>query len=290
MALPGILVSTQWLAAHLGEPDLRVFDTTCRLVPDPGATFPFRAESGRPHYLAGHVPGGGFLDLLEDLSDKRSALRFTMPSAEQFGEALSRAGVGPATRVVLYSARPNFWATRIGWMLRAFGFDAAAVLDGGWEKWHAEGRPVSTEPTAYPPALFVPRPRPDLLARKADVLNALDRADTRMLNALAHTQHVGESDVHYGRPGHIKGSGNLPYLDLLDPIHGTFLPEADLRAKLDESGALDAKRVVTYCGGGIGATTLAFAMALVGRGDDVAVYDGSLSEWCADPSLPMETG
>ena len=287
MKLPGILVDTGWLQAHLEEPDLRVYDCTTHLIPDPVATY--RAESARADWARGHVPGAGYLDLTHDLSDRSSPLRFAFPAAAEFARAMSAAGVGPDACVVLYSAKSPMWATRVWWMLRAFGFDQAAVLDGGWEKWTREGRPVSTGPCAYPAARFVARARPALLARKQDVVTVLGDASACTINALTRRQHTGESEVHYGRPGRIPGSANVPYLELIDRESNAFLPPAELRARLDAAGALTAKRVITYCGGGIAATTVAFALALSGR-DDVAVYDGSLSEWCADPSLPMERG
>jgi thiosulfate/3-mercaptopyruvate sulfurtransferase len=285
--LPGLLVDAAWLHTHLGEPRLRVFDCTTHLAPDPITTF--RAESARADWERGHVPGAAYIDLQGTLSDPASGLRFTMPSAERFAEAMSALGVGDDSRVVLYSATSSWWATRVWWMLRAFGFDRAAVLDGGWEKWTAEGRPICTAPCAYPRARFVARPRPLLLANKDEVLAATHAADVAIVNALTRQQHTGEGGVHYGRPGHIPSSVNVPYSELIDRETNTFRPPAEMRAILERAGVLSAGRVITYCGGGIAATGVAFALALLGR-QDVAVYDGSLSEWCADPSLKMATG
>jgi thiosulfate/3-mercaptopyruvate sulfurtransferase len=285
MTDPGLLVQTEWLQAQLDDAALRVFDCTTHLVPDPVKTF--RAETARGDWEKGHVPGAGYLDLIGELSDGSSPYRFTMPPAAQFAEAMSRHGVGPGVRVVLYSAKSLFWATRVWWMLRAFGFDAVSVLDGGWEKWTAENRAVSTAPSTYPPAAFVGRPRPELLARTTDVEAAMADPGVCTINALARKQYTGESEAHYGRPGHIPGSVSVPFLDLLDRERNTFLPREALRGRLE--AALKAPRVVTYCGGGIAATGVAFALALLGRGD-VAVYDGSLGEWLAEPSRPMAVG
>ena len=287
MREPGLLVQTDWLHAHLDDPALRVFDCTMILVPDPDKTL--RAVTARPDYDKAHVPGAGYLDLIGELSDRSSPYRFTMPSAEQFAAAMSRHGVGPGTHVVLYSARPAIWATRVWWMLRAFGFDAVSVLDGGWEKWAAERRPVSTTPSAYPAAHFVATPRLELLARTTDVAAAMADPATCTINTLSHVQYTGEGGVHYGRPGHIPGSVSVPFADMVDPERLTFLSPEGLRARLEAAGALKAPHVVTYCGAGIAATGVAFALALVGRGD-VAVYDGSLGEWLADPAHPMATG
>ncbi len=285
--LPPYLVSTDWLAAELGAPDLRILDCTVHLKPDPPR--PYRIESGRADYDAGHIPGAGFLDLGGELSAPDNPLPFTLPSAERFMQALSRHGVGPGTRVVLYSGSMVPWATRAFWMLRAFGFDTAAVLDGGLAKWRAEGRPLTSEPANPPPATFVARPRGGLFVGKEDVRRALGRADTVIVNALSPEAHRGDAPVNYGRPGHIAGSCNVFFQTLLAP-DGTFLRDDALRAPLAAKGLLDAPHVIAYCGGGIAATADAFALALVGRTEDVAVYDGSLTEWVQDPTAPMETG
>jgi thiosulfate/3-mercaptopyruvate sulfurtransferase len=283
---PGLLVDTAWLAAHLGDPALRVFDATTHLVPEPPG---FRVESARPDWAHGHIPGAGFLDLQGELSDVTSPFRFMMPTASAFAAAMSACGVGPGTHVVVYSARSNYWATRIWWMLRAFGFDDVSVLDGGWEKWAAEGRPVCATPCGHPPARFVAAPRPALVATRREVEAAVAAGGSCLVNALTRQSFAGKSEIHYGRPGRIPTSVSLPYLDLVDPATNTFLPPAELRARVEATGAVTAGKVIAYCGAGIAATAIAFALALLGR-DDVAVYDGSMSEWCADPAAPVETG
>jgi thiosulfate/3-mercaptopyruvate sulfurtransferase len=282
-----LLVDTDWLAGHLDDPGIRVLECTVYLHPTdvPGG---YRVESGRARWAQGHIPGAGFADLQEDLSDRSSALRFTMPPAAQFAEAMGRYGVGPGVRVVLYDRFVNMWAARIWWMLRAFGFDEAAVLDGGWKKWTREGRPIATDDGNRPRRTFVARPRPELIADKAGVLAALGEDRACVLNALTAEQHRG-GGVANRRPGRIAGSVNVPAVDLVNPETHAYLPEDLLREKFAAAGALDARRVVTYCGAGIAASSDAFVLALLGH-DDVAVYDASLSEWAADPTLPMETG
>jgi thiosulfate/3-mercaptopyruvate sulfurtransferase len=287
-ARPQHLVETDWLAKHLEDPDLRVLECTVYLQPAdvPGG---FRLESGRAKWAEGHISGAGFVDLQEELSDRSSTLRFMMPPAAQFAEAMGRAGVGAGVRVILYDRAVNMWAARVWWMLRAFGFDEAAVLNGGFKKWTVEGRPVATDTGARPARTFTPRPRPVLMADKAGVLAALGEPRACVLNALTEEQHRGTGGTAYGRPGRIAGSVNVPARDLVDPKTHAYLAADVLRAKFQAAGALDARRVVTYCGGGIAASSDAFVLTLLGR-DDVAVYDASLSEWATDPSLPMERG
>ena len=290
-ARPQYLVETEWLAAHLDDPHVRVLECTVYLHPDPSATNlgGFRVESGRARWAEGHIPGAGFVDLQEELSDRRSRLRFMMPSAEEFSAAMSRHGVGDGVRVVLYDRAVNMWAARVWWMLRAFGFDQAAVLNGGWKKWTLEGRPVSTDAGTRPARSFTAKPRPELIADKHAVLAGVGDRGMCLLNALTEEQHKGTGGATYGRPGRIQDSANVPARDLVDPATHAYLPSEVLREKFAAAGALHAGRVITYCGGGIAASSDAFVLTLLGK-DDVALYDASLSEWAADLSLPMETG
>ncbi len=247
-----------------------------------------RLESGRAAWQAGHIPGAGFADLLEDLSDRTTKLPIMMPPAAQFAEAMGRYGVGTETRVVLYDTGPHIWATRLWWMLRAMGFGQAAVLDGGFKKWVTEARPLSTAVPQFPATRFVARARPEAFVDKEGVREVLGNERIRLLNALSAAEHSGKSS-HTLRPGRIPGSANLPATALLDPSTGGYLPLERLRDAFRTVGALDAMRVITYCGGGIAATSAAFTLVRLGM-TEVAVYDGSLVEWSADSSLPMETG
>ena len=287
------LVETDWLDAHLGDGDLRILDCTVfrrdtDQVDEQGRLIR-TTESGRAAWAKGHIPCAVFADLIEELSDTTSPLLFTMPPAEQFAEAMSRYGVGQGTQVVCYDAAGSQWAAGVWWMLRAFGFDHAAVLNGGWQKWTLEGRPVSTDPPSYPPGRFEPKPRPELIATKDEVLAAIQRGDTCLINALMPDLHRGEGPSPYGRPGHIPSSVNVPAGRIVDPATGAYLPLDQLRAAFESVGATGAERVIAYCGGGIAASSDALVLTLLGV-DNVAVYDGSLSEWAADESLPMEVG
>jgi thiosulfate/3-mercaptopyruvate sulfurtransferase len=280
------LVSTQWLAHHLDDLDLRVFDVTVHLRPaTPG---PYRIESGQADYEEAHIPGAAFLDLARDLSDSKAALPFTMPSADQLARALGAAGVKRGARVVAYSATTPMWATRLWWMLRSCGFEDVAVLDGGLAKWVAEGRPVETGIRCYPEAVLTLFAQPGAWADKQEVLAAIGDEAVCIVNALSPSVHSGEGAMNYGRKGHIKGSRNVPYAALLKS-DGTYRDDAELRALFAAVASLQRPRAICYCGGGISATMDALALTRLGH-PAVAVYDGSMSEWSRDPDLPMETG
>ncbi|MEM7125189.1 MAG: sulfurtransferase [Chloroflexota bacterium] len=271
------LIETNWLQEHLNDASLRVFDCTVFLNPGPNG---YEVESGRTSWEEAHIPGSGFLDLVKELSDPESKLGFTMPSTEQFSAAMSRHGVNGSTQVILYDQTNTIWATRVWWMLRAFGFDRAAILDGGWQKWQQEARPISTAPSDYPPGNFVATPRPELIASKEDVLAAMNAGSTCLLNTLNTKSYQAKR---------IPGSKNLYYGDLLDPETHAYLPLETLRERFAQIGTKVDDRIITYCGGGIGASSNAFILTLLGA-ENVAVYDGSMSEWTADESLPVEAG
>ena len=247
-------------------------------------------RSGREDWTRAHVPGAGFLDLIEELSAPDPQLHFMLPAPEQFAAAMSAHGVGDGVGVVLYDAGSGAWAARVWWMLRAFGFEDAVLLNGGFTKWTLEGRPTSAEPPRHPRATFTSRPRSGVFVDKQAVLEGVGDAATCLVNALPEPLHRGLGAAPAGRrPGHIPTSENIPVDTLVDPTTRAFLPEVELAAVLERAGALRADRVITYCGAGITASGVAFALRLLGR-DDVAVYDASLEEWAADPQLPLEVG
>jgi thiosulfate/3-mercaptopyruvate sulfurtransferase len=283
----GPLVGTDWLAANLDAPDLRIFDVTVFLQPNPSGRG-YRVESGRDRFAESHIPRAMFLDLVEELSAPADGLPFMMPPSEIAARKLGAAGIGAGSRVIAYSMGSVMWATRLWWMLRSLGFDRAAVLDGGFAKWRQEGRPVTREVTTYPPASMPASPRPSLWADLTDMQRVVAEGRACTINALSPAVYSGEMNV-YGRPGHIPGSHNVFYDTLLDPQSGTFRPLAELRERFAASGALASPRVVTYCGGGISATMDALALTLLGH-PNVAVYDGSLSEWARRRELPLTLG
>lgn len=285
LAHPEFLVETEWLAAHLGQSDLRILDCTVHIAFNPVTMF--EIGSGGADFERGHIPGAQFVDVLSELSDTGHPVPLMAPDAAQFASVMSARGIADGSRVVLYSAQNVYWATRAWWLFRMFGFSGAAVLNGGLQKWRSEGRPIETGPARLrPPAQFTVRRQRALMAGKDEVVAAIGDAAVCMINALPEDQHRFTSGIHYGRPGHIKGSMNLPSGDLLDPETNEFLPAGELRRRFDQVGVF-SKRVITYCGGGAAASADAMALVMLGH-PDVKLYDSSLLEWATDPSLPME--
>jgi thiosulfate/3-mercaptopyruvate sulfurtransferase len=282
---PEYLVSTQWLAQHASDADVRVVDCTTHLPPLPDFSL-YNVVSGRADFERAHVPGAQFIDIEHDISTPHPRLHFMLCSPEHFAGTMSKFGIGDDTHVVAYSSANHWWATRLWWMLRVFGHDRASVIDGGFQTWQREGRPVASGP-AQPvtPAHFTPRYRPELVATKEDVLAARAQPDRCTVNALRREQHAGTGGVHYGRRGHISGSINIPAAEHVRPDN-TFKSAAELQAMF--APALAKPEVITYCGGGIAATSVALSLAMLGY-DRVKVYDNSLTEWAADPALPLET-
>lgn len=279
------LVSTDWLAEHLGDPDVRIFECTVFLRPRDGGGY--RVESGLSEWQTGHIPGSGFLDLQQDFSDNDQRLRFMMPGEAAFAAAAGREGIAAGDRLVLYDRLGSMWAARLWWMFRAMGVPRAAVLDGGWTKWLAEERAVSTEPPGYAPTTFEARFDADRFADRAEMVATLN-GGACVINALGRDQHSGaDGGRTYGRAGHIPGSVNVPAMELIDPQTQAYLDADTLAGLFADVGASKDERVITYCGGGIAASNDAFVLSLLGY-QDVAVYDASMSEWASDESLPLE--
>jgi thiosulfate/3-mercaptopyruvate sulfurtransferase len=280
-----LLVSSERLHEALDDSRLRILDATVWLQLHPDGS-EVTIESGRATFDEAHVPGAGFADLLE-LSDPARPAWLMLPDAERFAEGMSRLGVGDATHVVAYDCADGIWAARLWWMLRAFGFDAVSVLDGGLQAWRAAGLPLSTQAAEFERTLFEATLRPELLASRADVEQVVSGGGACLVNALPEELHRGDVPVIPGRAGHIPGSASVPTASLVDPSSNRFLPVDRIRERFAAAGVLDQQRIVTYCGGGVAATFDAFALALLGR-YDVAVYDGSLVEWASDPDLPLD--
>jgi thiosulfate/3-mercaptopyruvate sulfurtransferase len=282
------LVSPEELWEALGNERVRLFDATVFLR-RAAAGGPYTVQSGRSSYARAHLPAAAFADIPGELSDPASPFAFTVPAAVGCAAAAARLGIGDSTHVVAYSQESPMWATRLWWLLRYFGHDATSVLDGGLAAWTGAGGPVETGEWRYPSASFTARTRPQLLAHLDDVRAISADGTACLVNALAPEAFRGDGPGAYARPGRIPGSVNVPWHGLVDPATGRFRPPAELARVLGAGGVRPGQPVIAYCGGGISATVDLFALSLTGGGD-ARLYDGSLTEWSADPGLPLVTG
>jgi thiosulfate/3-mercaptopyruvate sulfurtransferase len=271
------LVSTEWLADHLGEPDLTVVDSSWHM--------PASGRSGREEYLAAHIPGARFLDI-DELSDRSNPAPHMLPSAAEFGRAMESLGIGRDDSIVVYDNSPIRTAARGWFMLRHFGAAHVAILDGGFQKWVAEGRPMETGEPARRAALFYPMPH-DEVVTKAQILAGNHEP---LLDARGKPRFEGaEVDPRPGvAPGHIPGARNLPFSALYNE-DGTFRSMDEMRDLFDRAGMDSTKPLIASCGSGVTANSLIFAAHLLGN-DGVKLYDGSWSEWGADPATPKAVG
>lgn len=278
----GPIVSTDWLADHLRDPDLRVADVRWYLDP---------ARRGRDAYAAGHIPGAVFLDVEADLSAPGGGRgsprgRHPWPSEEQVARVMGGAGIGPGVRVVAYDDQSGAIAARLWYLLQAHGHQDAAVLDGGIVKWIAEGRALETATPPPRTAQFVARLRPGAVVEKQDLATA-DR-QVLMLDARAADRYRGDAEPIDPRAGHIPGAKSAPFAGNLTPGPiPVFLPPAALRKRYAALGA-EASPPIVYCGSGV--TACHDLLALAAAGLSGSLYAGSWSEWSADPGLPVATG
>jgi thiosulfate/3-mercaptopyruvate sulfurtransferase len=282
-----MLVSPQWLQAHLDDPDLRIIDCSAQLIIQPvGAS---RVESGLPQYRQAHIPGARYLNMATDLSDPTGAYPYTFPSDAQIAGVLGTLGISDSHRVVLYGSGYLGSITRVWYVLHTAGHRSVALLDGGFERWQREGRPVSAELPAIRAETYRVRRRPEHIADAQTVLATLDDPRSCRINALSREQFSATGGTHYGRPGSIAASTSAPAREMVDPATGSLLPDDVLRAQLAAAGAWAAERAVAYCGGGIAASTTAFVLEMLGH-PGWTLYDNSLLEWATRPELPMQPG
>jgi len=271
------LVSTDWLAGHLGEPDLVIIDSSWFM--------PSLGRSGRDEYLAAHIPGARFLDI-DEVADKSHPAPHMLPGAQQFGEAMERLGVGSDDRIVVYDNSPTRTAARGWFMLRHFGARQVAILDGGFQKWLAEGRPTESGHPAARRAKFDAIERDEIVTKQ----QLLAGVELPWVDARGKGRFEGsEPDPRAGvAAGHAPGARNLPFGSLYRG-DGTFKPVEELRKLFAEAGIDPTKPFVASCGSGVTANSLIFAAHLIGN-DDIKLYDGSWSEWGADPATPKVVG
>jgi thiosulfate/3-mercaptopyruvate sulfurtransferase len=281
-AHPEALVSTDWLASRLDAPKLRIVDGSFKL---PGMT-----PTAREDYEQRHIPGAVFFDI-DAVADPASPLPHMLPGPEEFARHMERLGIGDEDKVVVYDGAGLNSAPRVWWMLRAFGHDDVAVLDGGLPKWLAEGRPTASAIPAPPPRRFTARPRPSLLRDKDRVLRNLATHAEQVIDARAAARFSGAAaEPRPGlRSGHIPGSLNLPYDQLSDPATRTVLPARALEERFRAAGLSPDRPVVCSCGSGVTACALTFGLHLIGW-PEAAVYDGSWAEWGLPGDTPVATG
>jgi thiosulfate/3-mercaptopyruvate sulfurtransferase len=275
---PDALVSTEWLAERLGAPDVKVADATYFL--------PTMRRDAGAEYREAHIPGAVYFDI-DDIADKENPLPHMLPDAAKFSSRVRRLGLGDGVRIVLYDNNRFSASARAWWMFRVFGHNDVAVLDGGLAKWRAEGRPVDDALVTPREAHFTARQN-HLLVRDLEQMraNLVSRREL-VIDARAAGRFAGsEPEPRAGlRAGHIPGSVCLPYTDLIRP-DGTLAPADELRRRFAEAGA-GGRPIATTCGSGVTAGTLALALYEIGV-PEVAVYDGSWTEWGGRADTPVE--
>jgi Rhodanese-related sulfurtransferase len=283
------LVEPDWLEDHLDDPNLRVVDCTVELTYN-NETGEMEGGPRRDDWVESHIPGSVFVDLMEDLSETEDPdYSFQLPDPAVFAAEMEAVGIGDDTRVVAYdNARDdlsNEWAARFWWMLRVFGHDQVGVLDGGWNRWTDENRPTSSSDPSIPNVTFTPDYQPELVADKTEVSEYISDGsenDACVVNALWPDDY---------KSFRIPNTENVPSVGesaVIDTETNRYMPEDEIRSRFEDVGAAESDQVVTYCGGGIAASSTAFA-AYVSGFEDIAVYDGSLEEWRDDPDLPVKT-
>lgn len=282
MSVP-LLVSTEWLAEHVADSNVRVVDVRWSLL---------ERDKGRNAYLAAHVPGAVFLDVDRELASPRGEGpgRHPLPRAEPFAETLSRAGVGAETHVVAYDFGDGSTAARLWWLLRYFGHHRVSVLDGGMARWTAEGRPTESAVPSHPPRVFVPSPRPDMRIDADDLERLRSDPTTLVIDSRAPERYEGKTEPIDPVAGHVPGAKNHPYhANVRAPDDPRFEQAARLRERFEQLGADRVERVVCYCGSGINACQNLLALEIAGLAGGL-LYEGSWSDWCSVPTRAVKTG
>lgn len=273
-----MLVEPEALEARLDDPNLRVIDATWYL--------PAEGRNARDEYARGHLPGAIYLDLSTDLANTSAPVRNTIAEPRELARSFARVGIGTKHRVVVYDLLGGFSAGRVWWALCYAGHPGPALLDGGLSRWVAEGRPVTTQVRAFPKATFDAASRPELLARRDDVLRALATRGAVIVDARSLERFHGTGEETTRHKGHIPGSVCVPHDENLDAALA-FRSAEELRKIYETAGVHFDRPVISTCGSGVTASLNAFALALIGH-PDVRVYDGSWAEWGESDDVPHE--
>ena len=278
---PKTLVSTEWLAQHMRDPDLRIIDASWYL--------PASGRDAKKEYDAGHIPSARFFDV-DEISDSRSDLPHMAPPVEKFISRMRKMGIGDGHQVVVYDGSGIFSAPRVWWLFRLMGKTDVAVLDGGFPKWKAEGREIEDLPPMVRDRHMTVQRQNYLVKDVTQVAAASKLGDHEIIDARSAGRFAGtEPEPRPGvRPGHIPGSKNLPYATLLNP-DGTMKDAAGLRAAFDDAGIDLSKPAITTCGSGVSSAILNLALERIGKADH-ALYDGSWAEWGMYGDLNVATG
>jgi len=281
-ARPDALVSTEWLADHLDAPDVRIVDASFYL--------PAQKRDPKAEFASQHIPGAVFFDI-DEIADKSISLPHMLPPPAQFAEQARELGLGSGNKIVVYDTTPMTGACRVWWMFRAMGHTDVAILNGGLPKWMAEGRPVTDAPSPPRDRPFNPKYNGDLVRSISDVRNLIESKKEQIVDARAANRFRGEvPEARAGlRVGHMPGAFNLPYNELIDAKTGTMLPADEIAARIAASGLDPSKKVTASCGSGVTACVVALGLYLAGA-PEVAVYDGSWTEWGGRTDTPIVTG
>ncbi len=278
-----LLVSTDWLGAHLDDPRVRVADVRWYLL---------KPDQGREEYQQGHIPGAIYFHIDHDLAmpPYEGPGRHPLPTPEKFADVASRAGIGRDTHVVAYDSTGGAVAARLWWLVRYFGHDDVSLLDGGITRWIAEGRPLQKETPTFPRANFTAKPHRNWVVDQAFVDESRKNRETLLLDARVAERYEGKTEPIDARPGHIPGAKNAPLAaNLRSPNDPRFLDSNQLRQQFDQLGANRAEKIIAYCGSGVNACQNIFALELAGY-KNALLYEGSWSDWSRNPNLPAAIG